>query len=309
MRTGIYRLQTGINNTGAIMKFLPNTIINFHAVYDKEWMESVFILLKKHYHLVSAKTIDEFYYNGLNLKNACHITFDDGHKSFYEIVFPLLKKHQIPVSLYVSPLMCKEGKNFWFQEIQGYDEDVFRNIIIEQNATKKFTRKGSSLGYMLKNLDIENIWKTIEIYKTKTNTPSKPACNLSIKQLDELHKSGLVDIGAHTLNHPILKNESDEVANNEISSSVFQLQDLLQNEVKYFAYPNGNPGFDFGEREITILKKCGIRLAFSTENNIIKQNNNPLAVPRNGISKGNKYFILTKLFAGKKWVYLKKMLK
>ena len=271
-------------------------------------MESVFILLKKNYHLVSTNTIEDFYYDGLKLKNTCHLTFDDGHKSFYEIVFPLLKKHHIPVSLYVSPSMCKEGKNFWFQEIQGYNEEVFRKIILEYHESEKFTRNGSSLGYLLKNLDIKNIWNLIEIYRARTNTPTKPACNLSLKQIDELHKSGLVDIGAHTLNHPILKNESEKVAHDEITFSVYQLQDILQKEVKYFAYPNGNPKLDFGEREMNILKECGIRLAFSTENNTIKQNNNPLAIPRNGITKGNKYFILTKLSAGKKWVWIKKML-
>jgi len=291
------------------MKFLPNTIINFHAVYDKQWMESVFILLKKRYHLVSAKTIEDFYYDGLKLKNTCHITFDDGHKSFYEIVFPLLKKHHIPVSLYVSPLMCKEGKNFWFQEIQGYDEDFFQKIILEYHSPEKFNRNGSSIGYQLKNLDIENIWNLIEIYRVRTTTPAKPPCNLSLKQLDELQNSGLVDIGAHTLNHPILKNENDKAAKDEITNSVYHLQDILQKEIKYFAYPNGEPNIDFGKREIDILKKCGIRLAFSTENNTIKQNNNPFAIPRNGITRGNKYFILAKLFSGKKWVYLKKILK
>ena len=34
---------------------------------------------------------------------------------------------------------------------------------------------------------------------------------MSIEQLKEIDRDGLVTIGAHTMNHPILANENDEV--------------------------------------------------------------------------------------------------
>lgn len=64
------------------MKLLPNTIINFHAVYDEVWMEQVLVLLKKLYYPVSLKELETYYYDNKQLKKTCHITFDDGDQSF-----------------------------------------------------------------------------------------------------------------------------------------------------------------------------------------------------------------------------------
>jgi len=127
-------------------------------------------------------------------------------------------------------------------------------------------------------------------------------------QLQELHKSGLVSIGAHTLNHPILKNETDEVANKEIKSSIKGLSEILGEKVKYFAYPNGTPDLDFSEREQEWLKSLDIKLAFSTENRSFNRKDNPLSIPRNGISRGSCTFVKLKLLSGSKWTVLKRLL-
>ncbi len=72
-------------------------------------------------------------------------------------------------------------------------------------------------------------------------------------------------VGAHTMNHPILKNEDDASSKFEIEASVGDLSTLLGSRVTTFAYPNGIPGMDFGEREVKLLGASGIRLAFTTE--------------------------------------------
>jgi peptidoglycan/xylan/chitin deacetylase (PgdA/CDA1 family) len=289
-------------------KFFPNTIINFHAVYDKAWMEKVLILLKKNYNMVSAIDIESFYRRGYKLKNSCHITFDDGDQSFYKIVYPIIKKHKIPVSIYVSPLMTMEKKNFWFQEILGYDNKKLREIISTTIKDQPKNYSSYPLGALLKNMQLEFIWKIIYEYQKETSTPMKPGMNMTYEQLLELHRSGLVEIGAHTQNHPILKNENDKTAFIEITESISQLRIMLQSEVKYFAYPNGVPHLDFGQREINILKNAGIYISYSTENNTIDAKDDPLSVPRNGISKGNNAFIMAKLFAGRRWDPFKKLL-
>jgi len=290
------------------MGFLPNTVINFHAVYDSEWMESTLLLLKKLYNIISIQDLEKFYYQGLKLRNACHITFDDGDSSFYETVFPLLQKHKIPVSIYVSPLIAEKKGNFWFQEIRDYEKNILGNIIGERINSKPANNSSIHLMAMLKSMKLADIWETIKEYQKRTNTQLKPNVNMDKTQLQELHKSGLVAIGAHTLNHPILKNESDEVAFKEIKFSVEGLSELLGGKVKYFAYPNGTPDLDFSEREQEWLKSLDIKLAFSTENRSFNRKDNPLAIPRNGISRGSHNFIKMKLLAGRKWTVMKRLL-
>jgi len=260
------------------MKILPNTIITLHEIKDSKWLNNVIISLKNHYHLVSAKEFENYYYNNTDLKNACHLTFDDGDLSFYNNVLPLIKKHKIPVSTYVSPMMAKERRNFWFQEIRGYNQEKLFEIAQKIINDKNRNIQPAAIKPFLKTLRIETILEIIKLYQKETNTLPKPPMNMTDKQLIEIKSTGLVEIGAHTLNHPILINESDESATYEIEKSIDQLSEILNCDTKYFVYPNG----DYGEREINILKKKGIKLAFSIKRGKISQLNNTYCIPRSG---------------------------
>lgn len=278
------------------MKFLPNTIVYFHEVHDQQRLINTLELLIKNYRIVGLRELEDYYYNNKDIKNTCHLTFDDGDITFYKNVLPVIKKYNIPVSLYVSPLIASEEKNFWFQEIKGYNANEFGKII--RKVTNQSIENISSFEIKehLKTLRIEVITEIIKRYQYETHTPAKPPMNMSVKQLMEVKSTGLVDIGAHTLNHPILTNETDEIASYEIGRSIDWLKDILKCDIRYFVYPNGN----YSDREINILKKKGIKLAFTTERGKITHSNNPLSVPRNGAPfvsvYNNKAYFLFKCF-------------
>lgn len=290
------------------MKFLPNTIIYFHEVHDQKWLTNILDLLLRNYNIIGLRELENYYYNNIALKNSCHITFDDGDITFYNNVFPVIKKYKIPISVYVSPLMALEEKNFWFQEIKHYDRNKMFEVI--KKVTKQEFESTPSLDIkaILKQLKIEIILEIINVYQSETKTLPKAPMNMNIKQLNDIKSSGLVDIGAHTLNHPLLVNEKDEIASKEIVKSIDLLSDLLGVNVRHFVYPNGN----YGDREINILKEKGIKLAFTIERGKISHLNNPLSIPRSGspiISDlyDNKAYTLAKclvqLLAGEKRYY------
>jgi len=289
------------------MKVFPNTIINFHKIYDKEWMESVLLFLSNNYHIVSLQDIESYYYNQKPLHNCCHITFDDGDRSFYTIVYPLIQKFQLPISIYVSPKVIKTGENFWFQEIRNYNQEVLRTIINNNYPYLKPINSKVPLNAILKCLKLEQIFEIISEYRSIMKIVDKEIMNMSEEELKEVYNSGLVAIGAHTQNHPILANETEITAQNEIESSILELNSILGIQVRSFAYPNGIPQIDFGKREMNLLKANNIRLAFSTENKSFKIKDNPLSIPRNGLSKGNKSFLFFKLLMGSKWEKIKKL--
>jgi len=288
---------------------LPNTVINFHVIKDVVRMEGILMLLKRHYNFVSAKNLEDFYYGNLMLKNACHITVDDGDKSVYDNLFPLIKKHKIPISIYVSPLSMKTGKNFWFQEIKNYDYQLLINYFNEIHHTNIEYINNKQVNAFLKSLQSNDIYSLIDYYRGKMNIPTKERFGMDVSQILELSKSSLVEIGAHTLTHPILKNETKDNAKLEIKNSIDELSDILGSKIKYFAYPNGIPNMDFTEREVKILEDCGIKLAFTVENKRFTKNDHPLRIPRNGITKGSNSFILTKLIFGNSWLNLRRIAK
>ena len=289
------------------MKLFPNTIINFHKIYDKEWMESVLLYLINNYNIVALQDIESYYYNQKLLHNCCHITFDDGDRSFYTIVYPLIKKFQLPVSIYVSPKIVKTGENFWFQEIRNYNKEVLRTIINNKYPYLKSINPKIPISAIFKSLQLTQIWEIIDEYRSIMKIDSEKRMNMSVDELKEVYDSGLVEIGAHTQNHPILANETETTAQYEIQSSILELNAILGVQVSSFAYPNGIPQIDFGKREMNFLKAMNIKLALSTENKSFSIKDNPLNIPRNGISKGNKSFLFMKLLIGSKWDIVKKL--
>ena len=124
-----------------------------------------------------------------------------------------------------------------------------------------------------------------------------------------MEASGLVTIGAHTINHPVLANETDKYCQFEIKESIDKLESILGHPIKYFAYPNGRPGFDFTDREMSYLKENNIALAFSTEIDHVSANINPLSVPRMGFARMGlspyNPLVYFRLNAGKKWINIK----
>ena len=289
------------------MKLFPNTIINFHKIYDKEWMESVLLYLINNYNIVALQDIESYYYNQKLLHNCCHITFDDGDRSFYTIVYPLIKKFQLPVSIYVSPKIVKTGENFWFQEIRNYNKEVLRTIINNKYPYLKSINPKIPISAIFKSLKLTQIWEIIDEYRSIMKIDAEKRMNMSVDELKEVYDSGLVEIGAHTQNHPILANETETTAQYEIQSSILELNAILGVQVSSFAYPNGIPQIDFGKREMNFLKAMNIKLALSTENKSFSIKDNPLNIPRNGISKGNKSFLFMKLLIGSKWDIVKKL--
>ncbi len=84
--------------------------------------------------------------------------------------------------------------------------------------------------------------------------------NLTDEQLQEIAKSGLVEIGAHSVDHLALAGISQEKQAFEIAQSKVQLEQKLEKPVTAFAYPYGS--FDISA--IQIAKQSGFRSAVST---------------------------------------------
>jgi len=155
---------------------------------------------------------------------------------------------------------------------------------------------------ILKTRPIYQIYEIIKRYQEVTHTPNKVFQNMTVEKLKDVAKSGLVTIGAHTLNHPILRNEDDVNSKYEIDGSICELANLLKKEIKYFAYPNGIPILDFSEREKLYLRNSGIQLAFTSESKKVSSIDNPMCIPRIAISnKESTVSLKKKIFLGSFW--------
>lgn len=283
-------------------------IINFHDIYDPKWFENTIEVISKNYKIVPFTEIQNFYKGKSKSKNIAHLTVDDGHISTYTIIYPLLKKLALTASIFVSPKIIKERTNFWYFESADYEPNQLKTCIAKILNIDTEKLADFYVRSVMKTLTLKQNREIIELYQKKYNIPPKESQYINESQLLELENSGVFCIGAHTLNHPILANESDGTSENEIKQSVKLLGEILGRKITTFAYPNGSKGLDYGEREINFLKEAEIEYAFSFEFRNIKKNDSMFEIPRFGLHHGNENFVKNKLKYGTIWEPFKKII-
>lgn len=257
-----------------------NIVYYIHDVTSPEEFEQTLHFLRNRFRFISSNDLRDFLNHRISLENTCLLTMDDGWISSYRYIFPILQKQGIPAVLFVSPDVCEQKLNFWFSLLRFCDETQVKNRLIDK---KLYHSKimGYPLDLLLKGLPADTIYEVLSEYLADKKQ-TIPRCFINTQEVLEMQASGLVEIGAHTLSHPILSLESDERAEREIVDSVCRLSNLLGRPVRSFAYPNGLPQLDFGAREMLILQKTEVDLAFSVAPAPVKHDTDKLSIPRIG---------------------------
>ncbi len=105
---------------------------------------------------------------------------------------------------------------------------------------------------------------------------------LSEEQLKSVVKSGLVELGSHTVHHVNLQGRGREEVLMEITLSKHMLELTFGTKIDSFAYPNG--GFDL--QAVELAKEAGYKTAVSTVPGIESSQQNRFFLPR--LRPGNR---------------------
>ena len=234
---------------------------------------------------------------------AVAVTFDDGWQDNYEHAFPVLKRHNIPATIFLVSQRINTPWLFWPEEVLDLlinhshylDHEALQWLRPYMGDRQENTDPSSpytilqadSVINRLKALDDHTIETNLE--QTRTAFPALGQANLNARpllnkqELDTMLTSGLVTFGAHTrhhyrLNH--LANPSD--LENEIAGSRKDLEDLGLKPVSIFCYPNGDIT---GKGEQLVQKH--FTAACTTERGWNNSPSNPFGLRRFNFHDGN----------------------
>jgi peptidoglycan/xylan/chitin deacetylase (PgdA/CDA1 family) len=102
---------------------------------------------------------------------------------------------------------------------------------------------------------------------------------LTRDQVRDLCGAG-VEIGAHTCGHPILASLNLPESDCEIRESKERLEELVPQDVRLFAYPNGRPGIDYHASHVAQVKRAGFLAACSTQSGVVSPTSDQWQLPR-----------------------------
>ena len=218
---------------------------------------------------------------------AAAITFDDGYADNLLQATPILKKHGLHATFFISTGFL-DGGIMW------------NDVIIESIRSAKLSHLNLSfldLGTLMIGTHNEKRSAIDQVIRLIKHRPGenrdeiveriREACGgyipqdlmLTTTQMRALRQSGM-SIGAHTVSHPILAKLDEQAAIHEIADSRDYLEGQLREKVPLFAYPNGKLGADYTVGHAEIARKLGFQAAVSTNWGVCSSRSNIFQLPR-----------------------------
>jgi peptidoglycan/xylan/chitin deacetylase (PgdA/CDA1 family) len=208
------------------------------------------------------------------------ITFDDGYRDLLQWAYPVLKKHGMPFALYIPTGFPDRIGEIWWVALERVIATNDRIGLYVNGEDRHFDCARAEdkrniyeqIYWWLRSLDTEDELRAVvrdlcARYGVDITTLCDELC-MSWEDIAELARDPLVTIGAHTVNHCMLKKTSDRLARSEMDMSRAVIESAIGVRPEHFAYPVGDPT-SADEREFRIAAELGFRTAVTTRPGVL----------------------------------------
>lgn len=224
---------------------------------------------------------------------AAIISFDDGYRDNHDVALPLLKRHRMPAAFFVATGYLGDGVQFndrLTEAVRAHQGDTFDAARLGlgqlptgdlQARLQTLHRLREGIKYLPlgeRSLALERIEAACGVDASR-RTRERERIMMTPEEVQALAAVGM-EIGGHTVMHPILKSVDDATAFEEISLGRAALSALLPRPPQLFAYPNGKLGTDFEPRHADMARRAGFSYAFSTQRGAADVRTDRMMLPR-----------------------------
>lgn len=223
------------------------------------------------------------------------ITFDDGYADNLYQAAPILVKYNTPATIFISSGMIDSGLEFWW--------DSLEYIFLAGVATikKKLEIKIAGINYnwniekaedatmvyhkiqvLIKSLPITERDEKIDELYIWSGLQKKQRTSHAIllkEELEQLSQLKCIEIGAHTIVHPRLENETINIQEHEIVGSKTSLENMIGKKVVSFSYPFGAEK-DFSNASVRIVKGAGYNCGLANIQDEVTKITDVYKIPR-----------------------------
>jgi peptidoglycan/xylan/chitin deacetylase (PgdA/CDA1 family) len=253
---------------------------------SSEATRAQFDYLRRHFRIVPLHQIAGQLAAGKGLdSHTVALTIDDGRRDFYQFMFPLLKEFKFPATFFVVSSFIAGVDWIWTDKVLWLSEQPNPPSAIAPDKLDGVFRSLNRMRPEARNQQVQALADSAGI-TLPARAPAKYA-PCSWDELREMADSGFVDIGSHTVTHPILSTISDEESWQELSGSRDQIENGLGRTPGSFCFPNGMPG-DFRPTQVKQIADAGYSCSVVASFGLVDEGADPFRLPRLGMgSKSN----------------------
>jgi len=244
------------------------------------WLKSWFNVLPLDQAVASLQS------GSLPARAAC-ITFDDGYADNHAVALPILRRHGLCATFFIATGFL-DGGRMWNDTIietiracpqATLDLDV---LGMGRHAVASIDEKRAAITAVIDSIKYrpvaERVTVTEQLAALARVQPPQDLM-MSSQAVREMRQAGM-QIGAHTVSHPILARLTTDQVRDEIGQSKLFLERLLGERVGLFAYPNGKPGVDYHADSVAVARELGFDAAVSTHWGAARPATDMFQIPR-----------------------------
>ena len=245
----------------------------FSPAVSTEVFEAHMSYLARHYKVVGMDELSRHLESGDSTEAVVGITFDDGYLDNYECALPILKRYNLPATIFLTTGHIDSGELLWFEQLAEAVRGTSREYIdLEIDIPRRFwmrterERLDANAGVfrllrVMSDGD-RRTWLVEVLDQLDAKSCARKSRMLSWDQVRSM-KTSRIDFGGHTVTHPFLSKLTGERAAWEVAECKRRIEEELQSPVGFFAYPNGREE-DFTASSKEILRRAGYHAAVTT---------------------------------------------
>lgn len=233
------------------------------------------------------------------------ITFDDGYRDNYDVALPILQALDLPATFFIATGYLGDGV-MWNDIVI---EAIRNTQMLELDLTEISLGK-KSVSSMQNKCELVNqligMWRNKPLsernelaltIKRIAQVEFKDRIMMTHDEVRALASAGM-EIGGHTMNHPVLTSSHLDDARYDIEHGKEELEKIINKPVKYFAYPSGRFGKDYDKDHVDIVKQAGFTAAVSTNDGVVTRASQDFELPRVSIDHASKFKFFASLTRG-----------
>jgi peptidoglycan/xylan/chitin deacetylase (PgdA/CDA1 family) len=201
------------------------------------------------------------------------LTFDDGYRDNFDEAFPILKRHGLPATFFVTTGFLDSRRISWWDEIAWMVHASPKSELRTNGwlhgalSLKPEERKRTTVTLinLYKSLPRDSAHALMDSLAQATESGRHQRDGnefwMTWDNVRQLQTAGM-HIGGHTVNHPLLARMSADEQESEIVGCKDRIESELGLPMRYFSYPDGGRD-SFNEYTQRCLAEHRVEFAFS----------------------------------------------
>lgn len=273
-------------------------------------------VLRRHYRPMRLDQLVEAWRVGKLPPRAVAVTMDDGYFDNWQFAQPLLARYEVPMTVFVVLGNLLAQREFWWDELEQLflqPGTLPPTLQLQLDGQQYQWELGTTAHYSEEEWQVRRDWhygcpttptprqqvfySVWQLLHTLSETKRDAVLEqlflwankgrhtrathraLTSAELLQLAEDELVELGAHTMTHPVLAKLSIETQQQQIKQSKTLLEELLGQPVNGFSYPHGLPG-DYTSETVAITRAAGFSYACAAFGGIVDKNTDSFQLPR-----------------------------